>query len=81
MAYPQTRSMRADLNEGLTDGKYKKAVTDRGGLVEPATYLSRIDLNDVWFGIHEEQVKMRGDAKATSTPQYVRTPDADPAGC
>lgn len=72
MAYPQARSMNASLNEGATDGKYKKIVNDRDGDVEHATYLERIDLNDNWFGIHEAAVKrIPGGRGWSSTPNAV----------
>lgn len=78
MAYAPSRSMNAELNEGATDGKYKKLVVDRGGLgvASSATVRHRVDLNDVWYGRHEEAVKMRPDGKPVHTPNYVPTPPA-----
>lgn len=76
MVYPISRSMNADLHEGATDGAYKKVVTDRGGIVEGATWNARHDLYDPWYGIHEERVKMAGDNVAGPTPNYVPTPPA-----
>lgn len=35
MAVNETRSMNADLREGLTDGSVKKDAPDRGGVTEP----------------------------------------------
>ena len=61
MAFPQSRSMNADLNEGMTDGKYKKIVQNRGGQVDPATHAARADLNDQWFGFTEKPVKVAPD--------------------
>lgn len=62
MAYAQSRSMNKDLSEGMTDGKYKKvAYTDRGGDVEPATYMNRMDLNDNYYGFHEAPNKVKPD--------------------
>jgi len=43
------RSLNGDLNEGQTDGKYRKAHKDRGGLVEPTTDLDRVALHP-WYG-------------------------------
>jgi hypothetical protein len=78
MVYPLSRSMNADLHEGLTDGKYKKVVRDRGGVVGSATYRARSDLFDVWYGIHETPTKRAGDDVAGPTPDYVPTPPAFP---
>jgi hypothetical protein len=78
MAYPRTRSVNAELDEGATDGKYRKVVMDRGGVVEPATYDSRRHLSDTWHGIHEQGVKIRPDGRACATPYAVATPCADP---
>lgn len=71
MAYAPSRSMNGDLNEGATDGKYKKFVQDRGGAIDPATVQSRKDLEGTWFGVTEKQPKVRGDGKIVSTPNYV----------
>jgi hypothetical protein len=76
MAYPTARSMNAELNEGATDGKYKKIVVDRGGLgvANSATVRARVDLSDVWYGRHEDLVKVRPDGQPVQTPNYVQTP-------
>lgn len=71
-----TRSMNADLHEGATDGKYKKVVRDRGGVVEGATWAERADLHDPWYGIHEKQPKISGDGVSAPTPDFVPTPPA-----
>lgn len=78
MAYPPSRSMNASLNEGATDGKYNKIVVDRDGpgVSHSLTNRTREDLNDVWYGRHEEAVKMRPDGKPVHTPNYVPTPPA-----
>lgn len=73
MAYAPHRSMTADLNEGATDGKYKKVIRDRGGFVDPATTKARLDLDSHYYGIHEEQVKVRPDGKIVTTPNFIRT--------
>jgi hypothetical protein len=75
MGYPASRGMNADLHEGMTDGKYKKVVQDRGGIVEGSTWKSRVDLNDRYYGIHEESHKVTGDGKVVVTPNYVETPE------
>lgn len=71
--YANTRSMNADLHEGATDGKYKKVVYDRGGVVESLTYRERDPLLDVWYGIHETRDKTAGDGVSAPTPNYVPT--------
>lgn len=77
MVYPRSRSMNADLNEGATDGKYKKVVQDRG-LAEPGTYNERRDLDDAWHGIHEAPTKVvPGRGQAARTPNFVATPQAE----
>lgn len=76
MATAPSRSANAELSEGMTDGKYKKVVTDRGGFVEHTTYLERQDLHDVWYGIHEESDKVLPDALSQRTPNFVATPVA-----
>ena len=76
MSYAPSRSANADLNEGMTDGKYKKVITDRGGVVERMTYLERQDLADVWHGIHEEPDKVLPDGLLQHTPNFVATPVA-----
>ncbi|MFF1701278.1 hypothetical protein [Streptomyces sp. NPDC058252] len=67
--------MNAELSEGMTDGKYKKIVANRGGIgvTDSLTVRSRIDLHDVWYGRHEDEVKIRPDGKPVHTPNYVQT--------
>ncbi|MFE5853243.1 hypothetical protein ACFQ61_08475 [Streptomyces sp. NPDC056500] len=74
MSYAQQRSLTGEVHEGVTDGAYKKVVRDRGGVVEPTTYLVRRDLEDRWYGIHESPVKHTPDGRSVSTPNYVETP-------
>jgi hypothetical protein len=68
--------MNAELSEGATDGKYKKIVANRGGIgvTDSLTVRTRVDLNDVWYGRHEDEVKIRPDGKPVHTPYYVQTP-------
>lgn len=80
MAYPKTRSVVRELEEGMTDGKYRKIVADRGGDVEMTTWRSRRDLSDTWHGIHEIDEKMRPDGIACRTPYDVSNPHAEPMG-
>lgn len=78
MAYAPMRSMNAELDSGLTDGKYKKVVRDRGGFVDAATYQSRRDLHDLYFGIHEAEIKQAPTRGPVRTQNYRPTPQADP---
>jgi hypothetical protein len=73
MVYPLSRSMNADLHEGATDGKYKKVIQGRGGVVESTTYRDRSDLFDGYFGIHETDAKVSGDGVVAPTPNFVPT--------
>ena len=41
MAVNNSRSMNADLQEGMTDGMVKKATPDRGGAVETSNPIDR----------------------------------------
>lgn len=74
MVYPVSRSMNADLAEGMTDGTYKKVIQNRGGKVEGSTAQSRASLDDNWYGIHEKQIKTSPDGLSHPTPNYVATP-------
>lgn len=78
MAMPNSRSMNGELSEGMTDGKYKKVVNNRGGQVQLTTTESRDDLKDVWYGIHEQPAKVRPDGKTVGTPNFVHTAPAEP---
>ncbi len=78
MAYASPRSANAELCEGSTDGKYRKIVMDRGGVVEDTTYRARCDLTDGWYGLHEAAVKVTPDNKLVHTMDYVPTAHADP---
>ncbi|AZM47766.1 hypothetical protein DMB38_20025 [Streptomyces sp. WAC 06738] len=71
MSYAPSRSLAAELDEGLTDQTYKKINRDRGGVVEPTTYGVRQDWNDLYYGLHETPVKRRPDGVAARTPGYV----------
>jgi hypothetical protein len=74
MAYPvPLRSMNAELNEGSTDGTYKKVLNNIGN-ASPATVRARMDLNDIWYGIHEAPVKVTPDGRIVRTPNFISTP-------
>lgn len=70
----ETRSMNAELAEGGTDGKYKKIVSDRGGIVAVETWESRRDLSQRDYGMQEAKDKVLPDASIHVTPDYVATP-------
>jgi len=70
----QDRRLNAELAEGMSDGSYKKIVTDRGGRVDDATWEARSDLSDAHFGIHEARVKHLGDGSVHVTPDFVPNP-------
>lgn len=74
MGYAPARSMNNSLSEGSTDGKYKKIVANRDGVVDPATYENRADLDDNWYGIHEKRVKVAPDGLMHATPTFVPNP-------
>lgn len=76
MTYGPVRSANEALHEGLTDGKYKKVIQDRGGWPEGTTYAARRDLDDRWYGIHEVQPKMSADGIDLPTPNFVPTAPA-----
>lgn len=78
MVYPAPRSMNHDLEAGMSDGKYRKIVANRGGIVEAdATVAARRDLYDVWYGMHEAPVKVLPDATVDrNSIGYVPTPQA-----
>ena len=78
MAVNGSRSMNGDLAEGMSDGKYKKVATaERGGVIDPATYLNRGALDDLYYGVHEAQTKVLSDGTVHTTPDYVATPAPD----
>lgn len=80
MAYAQSRSVSGELASGSTDGKYRKVVADRGGIVESMTYDSRRDLSDTWFGLHECPSMVSPDGSHVVNPYAVRTTHAEPMG-
>lgn len=83
MAYAPMRSMNAELDTGLSDGRYKAIVKDRGGFVDKSTFDSRAQLHDLYYGIHEAPLKALpgriGPADAR-TQDYRPTPEANPWG-
>lgn len=72
MAYAPNRSCNADLWAGMTDGAFKKAASNRGGLVEDYTCDARSQMSGVWHGFHELAQKSLADGRKVSTP-YTQT--------
>lgn len=78
MAVNNTRGMNANLAEGMSDSKYKKVVSsDRGGVIDAATYADRAHLDDLYYGIHEARTKVLGDGTTHTTPDFTATPSPD----
>jgi hypothetical protein len=82
MALPVTRSVVRELDEGLTDGRYKKVVTDRGGLVEDGFWENRKHLSVKMYGIVEAPTKVLPGANGmeVTTPYTVPTKDPENLG-
>lgn len=81
MAHAPSRSCNRELAEGMTDGTYKKVVTDRGGVVETGTWEARKDLSVKGFGIVEKAEKELPDVIGpVRTPYAVDTPDPEALG-
>ena len=50
MAYAPHRSAIEELNQGMSEGTYKQAHPNRGGVVEGATCAARKDLDPTFYG-------------------------------
>lgn len=79
MTHAPHRSMNKELEWGMSDGKYKKIVSNRGGVVEAELlYACRDDLADTYYGIHEVQEKQLPDG--TVDPSGLYYMPTKPAG-
>ena len=79
MAYPTSRSANRELEAGATDGKYRKVVADRGGVVEHAFVGNREDLTSAFYGIHEATaMEIPGCNRVCTNPYAVSTPMPSP---
>lgn len=79
MAYPSTRSCISELEAGATDGKYRKVVADRGGVVEHTFVANREDLTSAFYGIHEAPaMQVPGCNRPCANPYAVSTPMPSP---
>jgi len=75
MAYPRLRSMNASLNEGATDGRYKKIrpdteCADTDDKVQNLTYDTRESLSLPYYG-----VGMAREMRVPARLETVTTPD------
>lgn len=73
MTVLSNRRQNAELAEGMSDGKYKKVITDRGGVVEDSAFQDRRDLSDAFYGIHEASSKVLPDGTVHRTEDYRAT--------
>ena len=75
MAQPAPRSLNKDLEEGMSDSKYKKVAPNRGGIVEKdLAYAELRDLSDTYYGVHEAPVKRLPDSTVDRRSEdYVPT--------
>lgn len=63
------RSQNASLNEGVTDGTYKKFINDRDGVTDEINVRSKSMIAPQVYGlVGEAQTKIRGDGKVVRTP-------------
>jgi hypothetical protein len=71
--------MNHDLEEGMSDGKYKKIAPNRGGVSEnDHTYQEREDLYDLHYGIHETPKKHLPDGTIDPrSSMYVDNPASE----
>ena len=81
MALPVTRSVLRELDEGMTDGTFKKVVRDRGGIVEPDFWTARRQLSVKLYGIVESPEKVCPCCNnAVHTPYTIATQDPEGLG-
>jgi len=55
----------------MTDGTYKRAAINRGGVVEDTTFPVRRLMSGVWHGFNETPVKVLPDGRTDHTPYYA----------
>jgi hypothetical protein len=80
MAYPGSRSVNDELEAGATDGKYRKVINDRGGVVEHIFTSDRECLTGAFYGIHEAgQMRVPGGDRSCRNPYGVSLPEPVPA--
>ena len=77
MAYPQHRSCVQDLHAGMTDGAYKRAAPNRGGVVEDTTYSVRRQMAGIWHGFNDTDMKVLPDGRVDHPPYYANVASDD----
>ena len=73
------RSCNENLKDGMSDRSYKKVRQERWSPErkgESLTDITRKDLYDIWYGIHELDEKMLPDGTTYKSDDYVVTKDA-----
>lgn len=68
--YAQHRSCNTDLRLGITDGAYKSAIKDRGGVPEHISCTIRGCESGVWHGFNESPVRYLIDGTTFKSPYY-----------
>lgn len=59
-----------NMHAGMTDGTYKKAAPNRGGVVEPTFAAVRREMCGIWHGFNEIQEKVLPDGRTDNPPYY-----------
>ncbi len=70
MAVNTSQSQNACLAEGMSDGKYKKIVQDRGGVIDPVNPAEKADLSTGLYVVQEAPSKLLPDGTRHTTPDY-----------
>jgi hypothetical protein len=78
MAYPGSRSTNDELDAGATDGKYRKVIMDRGGVVEHTFTDDRECLTGAFYGIHEaSRMRVPGGDRSCRNPYSIHLPEPE----
>jgi len=77
MAYPGHRSCNSDMRAGMTDGSYKKAAPNRGGVVESTTFEIRRQMCGIWHGFNDTPMKVLPDGRTDHPPYYADVASED----
>lgn len=76
MTVNTSRSQNAELFEGMTDGTYKKLITDRGGFIDPLNPREKSLIAPQVYGlVGEVKQKILPDGRTKHTPN-TREPQA-----
>lgn len=69
---------RRNLHAGMTDGAYKKAAPNRGGVLEPTFAEVRREMAEIWHGFNDTPMKVLPDGRPSHPPYYMDvTPEHD----